>query len=519
VAGDARTAGDARGLIAGAAITLAGGALGGGLNILNEILVARFMGPASYGLYAIAVVLARIGETLSLFGLGVGTLHFLPIHKNAGRRGLMAGTILGAAILPAGLGCGLASALWVGAPWLAASVFNNTPATPYIRLTALAIPLMSLSEVLGVVSRAFGRVGYHVAARNLVPQLTFLSVVAGVMVLGMDPLWIAGGMLAAYMAACATGVAGVALSAGPVLRVRPELRLGELYGYCLPILLNGVLYLVMGWTDILILGVFASSDQVGIYRVCIQFALIFDIVVLAVNTGIAGRYAVLSDEGRKDDLALHYNAANRWVSAVCVPMFLAIALNARDLLSLMGAAFVGGQLALSVLCFGQLCKSCLGSAGFVLVLSGNQRVETWNAAGACAVNVVANLALVPRLGAAGAALATASSYLAFTALRLVQLRSLLHLPTFTLPFVRLQTSAPIFLIVLLVGFAALNIADGNGETALLVRAAVLVFLSPIWIWCFVVTPEDCSVLHELWRTFSRDRAAPASRIGNQGTEQ
>jgi O-antigen/teichoic acid export membrane protein len=519
MASDLPAEGSSRALIAGATLTLVGGALGGGLSILNEIFVARVMGAAGYGLYAIAVVLARIGETLSLFGLGVGTLHFLPIYRNEGRSGLMAGTILGAAVLPAGLGCGLAAGLWVVAPWLAASIFHNSPATPYIRLTALAIPLMSLSEVLGVVSRAFGRVRYHVVARNLVPQLAILFVVALVAALRMDPLWIAGGMVAAYLAACATAAVGAALSAGPELRVRPELRLGELYGYCLPILLNAMLYLVMGWTDILILGVFASSAQVGIYRVCIQFALIFDIVVLAINTGMAGRYAVLSHEGRTDDLASCYNAANRWVSALCLPIFLAVALNSRDLLASMGPAFVGGQVALAVLSFGQLCKSCLGSAGFVLILSGNQRVETWNAAAACAVNVIANLVLVPRLGAAGAALATAFSYTAFAALRLLQIRRLLRMPTLTLSFVRLQISGLIFLTLLLIGFVLLSVADGTGTGALLVRVAVLIFLSPIWVWRFAVTLEDRSVLHDLWRTLWRARAAGASRTGKQGTEQ
>ena len=79
MAGHLPAEGDRRALIAGVSLTLAGGALGGGLSILNEIFVARVMGAAGYGVYALAVVLARIGETLSLFGLGVGTLHFLPI--------------------------------------------------------------------------------------------------------------------------------------------------------------------------------------------------------------------------------------------------------------------------------------------------------------------------------------------------------------------------------------------------------------------------------------------------------
>jgi O-antigen/teichoic acid export membrane protein len=246
--------------------------------------------------------------------------------------------------------------------------------------------------------------------------------------------------------------------------------------------------------------------------------LIFDIVVLAINTGMAGRYAVLSHEGRRDELALCYNAANRWVSALCLPAFLAIALNARDLLSLMGPAFLGGQVALAVLSFGQLCKSCLGSAGFLLVLSGNQRVETWNAAGACGVNVVANLVLVPRLGAAGAAIATAFSYLAFTGLRLLQIRRLLRMATLTPPLIRLQASGLILLILLVLGFVLSGVADGAGPAALMVRGAALLVLAPIWIWYFVLTLEDRSVLYELRRKYSRYHAPAVPHIRKQRTK-
>ena len=38
-------------------------------------MIARYMGASTYGLFALAVVLARIGNGLALFGLGAAVLH------------------------------------------------------------------------------------------------------------------------------------------------------------------------------------------------------------------------------------------------------------------------------------------------------------------------------------------------------------------------------------------------------------------------------------------------------------
>ena len=59
---------------------------------------------------------------------------------------------------------------------------------------------------------------------------------------------------------------------------RPMLRTGW------PMLLGSAMFLVMSWTDTLLLGHYLEEDQVGIYRVAFRMAAVVTLVQAAVNS-------------------------------------------------------------------------------------------------------------------------------------------------------------------------------------------------------------------------------------------
>src|SRR5207302_2062045 len=58
-----------RGFIGNAGITLIGAVAGAVLTTGNEVLAARFLGVSAYGLYALALMLAKSGEIIAAFGV------------------------------------------------------------------------------------------------------------------------------------------------------------------------------------------------------------------------------------------------------------------------------------------------------------------------------------------------------------------------------------------------------------------------------------------------------------------
>ena len=462
------------------------GAVGGALLVFgNEILVARLMGVSTYGLYALGLVVARMGETVSVFGLTTGMMHFLPVYLTEGRIARVTGTIVASLLLPLGLGLLSTALVWMLAPWLAAVVLDSPLATPYLRLFAIPIPLMCAIEVLGVVTRGFGRAEYYVIIRNLTPPIAYLALLLVLAFADSSPLLVARAFTAAQMIGCLVGAAVVTRFVTRHIRwVRPDPPFRELYSYSLPLMVNSLLYMLMGASDILMLGSMKGAAEAGVYRACIQFRPAFDIALVAFNAAAIHLYPVLLREGRRAEFNETYGTVIRITSAVAAILCVLFVLSPRDILSLLGPDFAVGARSMQYLALGLLFHGCVGSAGIVLIVTGHQRRETINAIIGVVVNIGLNLVLIPLFSTAGAAIATAVGLLAMNLSRIRDVKRLLQVETLR-PSIMYSAA-----LALLVGCAVLLIAraggfaDGAGLGAMIVRSALAGSLMLLAFWKF-----------------------------------
>ncbi len=498
------------GVLRRAQITLIGSVVGGALAITSEILCARYLGARIYGLYALALILARVGEAVSVLGLRIATLHFLPIYRDRNDPRYVLGTIWASLLPPLVLGVALAALMWLLAPTLALRVFGDADAERFLRAMALAIPLLALSEVLAVITRGFGHAGYYVVARSLAPPVVFFALLLLITTLSADALWIPVAFCAAYLVATAIGAFAVRRVAGPSLfAVKPAYPFRALYTYSLPILVNNLLYLVIGWTDILMLGVLNSGEQVGIYRACMQIVMPFDMIVLAFNAAVGHLYPVLAKNRQHAELAALVAKITRWMSMLALTGLLMIALNRHDLLLLMGPEFAGGADALVVLALGHAALCCIGSAGFLLVLSGHQKTETFNALAAAVLNIALNVLLIPRYGIVGAAASTCTACLFISVLRVAQVRRLMAIRVLRRGFLRILALAAVTALATIIASAVLPIGEGRGIAGLVLRIALIGALFATLYWFAALTREERSLARGIvGAAFGRKPPAP-----------
>ncbi len=468
----AQSAGTSQRTVNRAHVTLAGSMFGGALAVGTEILCARYLGTRLYGIYALALILARAGETISIWGLQVATLRYLSIYLDRKERGYVLGTIGAALLLPLAVGSGLAIALWTFASRIAHGLFGNGDAAPFIRAMALSIPLLGLTEVMGIVTRAFGKHGYYVFIRNLVPPIAFFSLVALITLLKANPLLIAAAFAVAYLLGAVVGVVCVLKAGGRDLFMEhPVFPFRALYGYALPILLNTLLYLALSWTNVLMLGALSNEEQVGIFRACFQFVMPFTMVVVAFNASVGHLYPLLSTPERREELSLLSSKTTRWMFALALGGFLVIALNRHDLLLLMGPAFRSGADALLVLALGQAVMVYGSDAGFLLMLSGRQKVEFVNALVGAVLNIALCVAWIPAYGSVGAAAASSVAVVVISGLRFVEVRRIMGIH----PSGRssLDITAVAILTALAVWSAASYFHMGEGSGAVYLIARIL----------------------------------------------
>ena len=152
-----------------------------------------------------------------------------------------------------------------------------------------------------------------------------------------------------------------------------------------------------------------GTREVGIYNIVTKTAESIAFAFVAINTIMAPMISKLHASDRKDDLqrVLTYGAWGRFV--IAMPFGLLLIFGGRLILGLVGPGFVEGSSSLVVLVAGEMVYALVCSGQDLMLMTGHQRqiAVTFGVAGV--INVALSVALLPRMGMMGAAVATATS--------------------------------------------------------------------------------------------------------------
>jgi O-antigen/teichoic acid export membrane protein len=186
-------------------------------------------------------------------------------------------------------------------------------------------------------------------------------------------------------------------------------------------------------SDILIVSIILSKEVAGHYSAASQLAALVQFGVTAVVFIVT---PFISELYAKNN----FTALRRLVSStmfvsflLATPIFVALLLLGRFLLSKFGQPFTAAYPALVLLGAGQLLGACIGTlAGTIMSMTGRQREAAWRIGVSAALNVMLALILVPRLGIIGSATATLIATAVRSALLAVHIHRHLGISLFAL---------------------------------------------------------------------------------------
>jgi O-antigen/teichoic acid export membrane protein len=167
--------------------------------------------------------------------------------------------------------------------------------------------------------------------------------------------------------------------------------------------------MVMGWSGILLVGVIRSSHDVGVYSAAWRTAFLLSWVLVSANTVAGPKIAALYARGEHAVVEGLARKTARAGTFAVLPVFVALVTFARPVLGIFGAGFGAGATALVIMAVGQLANVMTGPVGYLLMMTGNERLMRNIMIGAASLNVALQLALIPPIGIEGAAIATAVS--------------------------------------------------------------------------------------------------------------
>src|SRR6202008_3343123 len=177
----------------------------------------------------------------------------------------------------------------------------------------------------------------------------------------------------------------------------------------LPILLVESFYLLLSYTDVLVLQQFRTAEEVGIYFAVVKTLALVSFIHYAMSATTAHRFAeyhALGDKPRLSAYVAHAISWTFWPSLAATILLLALG---KPLLWLFGPQFVVGYDIMFVAAIGLVVRAAVGPVERLLNMLGHQYICALAYGLSFVMNVVLCVALVPRFGGPGAAAATSLS--------------------------------------------------------------------------------------------------------------
>jgi O-antigen/teichoic acid export membrane protein len=406
-----------------ALVTFLGGLIGRGFRYFINVVIARGLGTKALGVFAFGLVVLKASKVISSSGLENAVMKFVPEYRERGEDGRLVATVLICLSLPLMIGSVIAFGLYLQLPTLAA-VFDGS-FTDSVALFLFGIPLLAAMFVAMKTTRAFKRTRPAVVIRDLGQSGAALVLVAvGAFLLSDLSVVIIG-----YLVSLVVGLSLSLFYLRRLLpRVRPEIKISDssrLVSFAVPATLIAVSQYLISWTDIVMLSAFLEPRQVGLYQAAYQTSMLLLVVLGAANSIFPTLVSEFQETGDMQSLQRLYVGVTKWVMYFTIAGCIFLIVFRGEMLTLFDTTARSARVALAVLAVGQTVSAVTGPVGFLLTMSGHERVESINTISVAILNVILNYWLILQYGLLGAAVATAASFNVLNVLRLAEVRLLI----------------------------------------------------------------------------------------------
>jgi O-antigen/teichoic acid export membrane protein len=374
----------------------------------SQVLLARWMGGFEFGIYVyVWTWVLLIGQPLDL-GLGIAAQRFIPEYREHNALALLRGFLSGSRWIVLAVACA-AAALFAAGVRLATPHLDDYLVIP-LYIACISLPAYGLAATQDGIARSYDWVGLSLMPTYVVRQILLTALMAGAYVAQL-PMNAVTAMIVSGAAIWLPTLGQLALLNRRLHgRVEPGPRayaVRQWLSTSLPILLVAGFYLLLTYTDVLVLQQFRPPDEVAIYYAAAKTLALVSFIYYAVAATTAHRFSVYHVTGDRAGLSAFIAQSIKWTfwpSVAATALLLAVG---RPLLSLFGTGFAQGYHLMFLLAAGLLARAAIGPIERLLNMLGEQRACALVYAAAFAINLVACIVLIPRMGSAGAALATA----------------------------------------------------------------------------------------------------------------
>lgn len=498
-----------------------GNILGMIFKYVGVFLIQYGFGAGLYGLYTLATSLINLISSVFNLGLDDAMVRYTAIYRTKKKHTSLVGlTVFCTAV--AGL-AGIVGALLLVffTPTFAAlnaakhqlSAHENSfeQVIPLLQMMAPLIPLFCMQVVWVGGLRGFKAFKWRVLTTNIVQPALQIFLLLGVLFFFRN---IAGVAIAFLISTLVGVVFNLYFLFREVSRVATrdteQYEVREWLTFASFNFLTTIIDTVLDSIDTILLAVFGvPKAQIGQYGAAIRMNTFISLPLVSLNNIFAPTIAELHSKGKRTELEAMFKIVTKWCITFSLPIFLVIALFSPFVLGLSGPSFVAAWPLAIAFALGGMANAGTGAVGYMLLMTGYQKLSFLNSMVSVVVNVVLGIILTPRYGAMGTAISTGLALAVLNLMRLLQVRILLKMHPYRWDMLKSFGAGLISSAVVGVGLLLLHL--GHVKTSFMLGHAIIslqLALIPVFLACYILllilfkgSPEDEIVMKSLRKKF------------------
>lgn len=377
----------------------------------NNIVLARSLGPAYFGIYAIFLKTCNVAGILSQLGTNAVIVKLVGIAAGTGNWGRLKGILHSTFRIIILSSSFMVLMICAYAQPLALKVFHSPELYKIIILGVLVIPLQN---GLLLTREAF-RGLQDLKTASFLPVFQQLILLMSLLILHFKLIT----SIQNVVVALSIGIFCSLIAGLFVLHRRTshwltvKVSLFSILQESLPMMITRGSLLVIASMDVFVLGIYTNSTEVGIYSVVSTLAAstVFSLGIM--NQVIPAMIAHYNAQNDLKTLSYVVRFASTLGALFSIPVLILLICFGKHILNLLfGFQYTNGIVALNFLVIGQLINSSTGSCGNMLQMTGQHMVLMKISVICGLLNLILNISLVQHFGKEGVAAATAFSLIA-----------------------------------------------------------------------------------------------------------
>lgn len=345
------------------------------LGLAALVVVARILGPTSYGIYIIAVAAAGIAGSVSNLGIGTALNKFISEYRvRRDRRRIEQILADGIAILVIA-GTILTVATFAVSGLVARYSLHNTGYTYVIEVASLSVIASLLFGAMYAGIVGFGD-GTHVAYVSIIGSVMQYSISIPLVIIGLGPVAPVIGLVAGQM----IGFLACIYILYVKRHIRPVMpsirRMRKLMRFSNPLALSNVYYAIINNISVVVLGIFVASSIAGNFGIASKTSFLADLIVGSISIAILPGFSSVMTKGRtRSKAGAFYNKA-LYISMIIISpfMFFLIFLSKQVSYTAFGSSYYLAPLYIAITAIGIL-MGIAGSYAGTLLISDNRTRE------------------------------------------------------------------------------------------------------------------------------------------------